>query len=62
MQEADPIREIGGTHGGHETAEVRGVRKTGGWCGLHRGAGRITVDGVSPDGPKSLRYGTTTSG
>ena len=39
MQEADPVREIGGAHGGHEIAEVRDVRRTGGRRGL-RGGGR----------------------
>ena len=36
-QEADPVRGICATYGGHETALVRGVRKTGGGHGLHEG-------------------------
>ena len=27
--------------GGHETAEVRSVRRTGGWRGLREGTGRM---------------------
>ena len=29
MQEVDPVRGICGSHGGHDTAEVREVRRTG---------------------------------
>ena len=34
MQEAYPVRRICGAHGGHETAEVREVRKTDKGTGL----------------------------
>ena len=34
MQGADPVRGICGVHGGHETAEVRDVRRIGGGRGL----------------------------
>ena len=44
-----------GAHGGHETAEVRDVRRTGGGRGLCGGPGKI-VDGVSPGRPQSFRY------
>ena len=48
-QEADPVRGICGAHGGHETAEVRGVRRTDRGRGLRGRGGRkwTTVDGVS---------------
>ena len=36
-QEADPVRGICGAHRGHETAEVRDVRRTGGGRGLRGG-------------------------
>ena len=42
-------------HGGHETAELRGVRRTGGGRGLRGGAGK-RVDGVCPGRPQSFRY------
>ena len=41
------MRGVCGAHRGHETAEVRDVRRTGGGRGLRGGAGKI-VDGVSP--------------
>ena len=39
-QEADSVRGICGAHGGHETSEVRDVRRTGGGRGLRRGHGK----------------------
>ena len=36
---------ICGAHGGHKTAEVRDVQRTGGGCGLRGGAGkRVDLD------------------
>ena len=49
------VRGICGAHGGHETAEVRDVRKTDGGRGLRRGAGK-RGDGVSPGRPQSFQY------
>ena len=40
MQETDPVCGIYGTHGGHETAEVRHVRRSGEGRGLRGGAGK----------------------
>ena len=60
MQEADPVRGICGAHGGHETAEVRDIRRTGGGHWL-RGGARKRVDGVSP-GRSQLSVSTPTSG
>ena len=53
-QEADPVRGICGAHGGHETAKVRDVRRTGERRELRRGAGK-SVDGVSLRA-QSFRY------
>ena len=55
MHEEDPVRGICGAHGGHETAEVRDVRRTEGGRGLRGGAGKI-VDWVSSERPQSFRY------
>ena len=59
-QEADLVRGICGAHRGHETAEVRGVRRTGGGRGrgLRRGPGK-RVDGVFAG---RLSVSTPTSG
>ena len=40
-------RDICGTHGGYETAEVRDVRKIGGGGGCMGGPGKL-LDGVFP--------------
>ena len=45
------VRGVCGAHGGHETAEVRDVRRTGGGHGLRGGAGERVV-GVSPGRPR----------
>ena len=42
-------------HRGHETAEVRDVRRTAGGRGLRRGVGKV-VDVVSPGWPQSFRF------
>ena len=46
-EEADPVRGICGAHGGHVTAEVRHVRRTGGGRGLRGGRGGKSGWGVS---------------
>ena len=53
--EVDPVRGICGVHGGHETVEVRDIRKVGGGRRLCGEPGKI-VDGVSPRRPQSFRY------
>ena len=53
-QKADLVCGICGTHGGYETAEVRDVRRDGGWRGLCGGPGK-RVDGVFPERPQSFR-------
>ena len=40
-QEADLVRGICGGHGGYDTAEVRGIRRSVGRRGLREGAGKI---------------------
>ena len=56
-QEADPV--VGGNcgrNGGHETAEVRHVRRSGGGRGLRGGGTRKSVGGISLGRPHSIRY------
>ena len=54
-QEADTVGGICGAHGGHQTTEVRDIRRTGGGRGLRGRPGKI-VDGVSLGRPPSFRY------
>ena len=51
----DLVHGICGAHGGYETAEVRGDRRTDGGRGLRGGSG-IRVDGMFPGRPQSFRY------
>ena len=50
----DPVHEICGAHGGHESAEVRDVRRTGGGRGLRWG--QETYWMVFAGRPPSFRY------
>ena len=54
-QEADLVREICGTYGGYETAEVPDVHRIGGGCALRGDEGK-RVDGVFPGRPQSFRH------
>lgn len=42
--EVDPVREVGGGHGGHQTAEMCDVRRVRVGCGF-RGGARKRFDG-----------------
>ena len=50
----DPVCGIWGEHEGHETAELRDVRRADGEREL-RGGAEKGVDGVSPGRPQSFR-------
>ena len=54
-QEANPVRGVCGSRGGHETADARDVRGTRGGCGF-RGGTRERMDGVSSGRPPSFRH------
>ena len=47
MQDVDPVRRICGAHEGHETAEVRHVRRIGAGRGLRGGGRKKSGWGVS---------------
>ena len=60
-EEADLVRGVCGAPGGHDTAEVRDVWRTGGGCGLLGGPGK-RVNEVFPGRPQLSASTPTTSG
>ena len=55
LDDKDPVCGICVAHSGHETTEVRDVRRIDGEHGLCGGSGK-RVEGVSPGRPQSFRY------